>query len=160
MFFGFFSPLSIAITSFGEERANLSVFRIFVRFALVWICLFLFPLGVWEGLRRVIVALPGLFCYLFFIDFNFTKSGVKCHVVNVKCLLRNHHNEVPFLFSLRSLSPFHYEKRIPLLLGERERDGERDRKSEREREGGGGGVCSPASYISVINVREDTQEMQ
>ena len=40
-----FSPLSIAITSLGEERANLSGFRTFVRFALVWFCLFLLPLG-------------------------------------------------------------------------------------------------------------------
>ena len=47
---GFFSPFSIAITSLGEERANLSVF----------------PLGVWEGLRFVIVALPEHFSYLFF----------------------------------------------------------------------------------------------
>ena len=31
----FFSPVSIAITSLGEERANLSVFRTFVRFVLV-----------------------------------------------------------------------------------------------------------------------------
>ena len=31
----FFSPFSIAITSLGEESANLSVFRTFVRFALV-----------------------------------------------------------------------------------------------------------------------------
>ena len=41
----FFSPFSIAITSLGEERANLSAFRTFVRFALVWFCLPL-PLGV------------------------------------------------------------------------------------------------------------------
>ena len=59
-----FSPFSIAITSFGEERANLSAFRTFVRFVLVWICRFPLPLGVWEGLRFVIVALPGLFSYL------------------------------------------------------------------------------------------------
>ena len=32
----FFSPFSIAITSHGEERANLSAFRTFVRFVLVW----------------------------------------------------------------------------------------------------------------------------
>ena len=57
----FFSPFSIAITSLGEERAN----RTFVRFVLVWICRFPLPLGVWEGLRFVIVALPGLFSYLF-----------------------------------------------------------------------------------------------
>ena len=31
----FFSPLSIAITSLGEEKANLSAFRTFVRFVLV-----------------------------------------------------------------------------------------------------------------------------
>ena len=62
----FFSPVSIAITSLGEERANLSAFRTFVRFVLVWICRFLLPLGVWDGLRFVIVALPGLFSYLFF----------------------------------------------------------------------------------------------
>ena len=31
----FFSPFSIAITSLGEERVNLSAFRTFVRFVLV-----------------------------------------------------------------------------------------------------------------------------
>ena len=60
-----FSPFSIAITSLGEERANVSAFRTFVRFVFVWICRFPLPLGVWEGLRFVIVALPGLFSYLF-----------------------------------------------------------------------------------------------
>ena len=59
----FFSPFSIAITSLGEERASLGAFRTFVRFALVWFCLFPLPLGVWKGLRFVIVALPGLFSY-------------------------------------------------------------------------------------------------
>ena len=52
---------SIAITSLGEERANLSAFRTFARFARVWFCLFPLPLGVWDWLRLVIVALPGLF---------------------------------------------------------------------------------------------------
>ena len=61
----FFSPFNIAITSLGEERANLSAFRTFVRFVLVWICRFSLPLGDWEGLRFVIVALPGLFSYPF-----------------------------------------------------------------------------------------------
>ena len=65
----FFSPFSIAITSLGEERANLSAFCTFVRFALVWFCLFPLPFGVWEGLRFVIVALPGLFSYLFFLQY-------------------------------------------------------------------------------------------
>ena len=47
----------------GEERANLSAFRMFVRFALVWFCLFLL-LGVWEGQQFVTVALLGLFSQL------------------------------------------------------------------------------------------------
>ena len=50
------------LTSLGEERANLSAF---VWFVLVWISRFPLPLGVWEGLRFVIVALPELFSYLF-----------------------------------------------------------------------------------------------
>ena len=66
-FLVFFSPFSIAITSLGEERANLSAFRTFVRFVLVWICRFPLPLGVWKGLRFVTVALPGLFSSLFYM---------------------------------------------------------------------------------------------
>ena len=62
----FFNPFSIAITSLGEERANLSVFHMFVRFAFVWFCLFPLPLGVRDGLLLLIVALPGLFSYLYF----------------------------------------------------------------------------------------------
>ena len=66
----FFSPFSIAITSLGEERANLSAFRTFVRFVLVWICRFPLPLGVGGGGVGVAAvcdcALPGLFSYLFF----------------------------------------------------------------------------------------------
>ena len=42
----FFSPFSIAITSLGEEKANLSSFRTFVRYALVWFYLFPLPFGV------------------------------------------------------------------------------------------------------------------
>ena len=67
----FFSPFSIAITSLEEERANLSAFRAFVRFVLVRIRRFPLPLGVWEGLRFMIVALPGLFSYVFFFFFFF-----------------------------------------------------------------------------------------
>ena len=66
---------SIAITSLWEERANLSSFRTFVRFALDWFCLFSLPLGFWEGLRLVIVPLPGLFCYLFVSQYNMSLSS-------------------------------------------------------------------------------------
>ena len=66
LFLCFFSPFSIEITSLGEERANLNAFRTFVRFVLVWICRFPLPLGVWEGLRFVIVTLSGLSPNFFF----------------------------------------------------------------------------------------------
>ena len=33
---------------------------------LIWFYWFPLPLGVWEGVRFVLVALPGLFSYLFF----------------------------------------------------------------------------------------------
>ena len=66
---------NIAITSLGEERANLSAFRTFVRFVLVWICRFPLPLGVWEGLRFVIVALPGLSLAFFCIKSSIGTQG-------------------------------------------------------------------------------------
>ena len=64
----FFSPFSIAISSLEEERTNLSAFHMFVRFVLVWFCRSPLPLGVWKGLRFVIVAFPGLFSYPFMHD--------------------------------------------------------------------------------------------
>ena len=63
----FFSPFSVAITSLGEERANLSAFRTFVRFVLAWISRFPLPHSFWEGLRFVIVAILRLFFYLFLL---------------------------------------------------------------------------------------------
>ena len=50
----------------GRADLGLGAFRAFVRFVFVWVCRFPLPLGVWEGLRFVIVALPGLFSYFFF----------------------------------------------------------------------------------------------
>ena len=44
--------------------SNLTAFRTFVRFALVWFCLFPLPLGVWEGLRLVIVDFSFTFFYV------------------------------------------------------------------------------------------------
>ena len=64
----FFGPFGIAIASLAGVRgrgAGLGAFRTYLRFVLVWVCRFPLPLGVWEGLRFVIVGLPGLFSYLF-----------------------------------------------------------------------------------------------
>ena len=65
LFLCFSALLVLRLARWGRERANLSAFRTFVRFMLVWICRFPLPLWVWEGLRFVIVALPGLFSHLF-----------------------------------------------------------------------------------------------
>ena len=81
----FFSLISIAITSLGKERANLSAFPTFVPFALVYFCLFPLPLGVCEGLRFVIVALPGLFAYIFFFFFFFFFFFCNIVVIIWKC---------------------------------------------------------------------------
>ena len=53
---------------------GLGAFRVFGRFVLVLIGRFPVSLDVWEGLRFVIVALPGLFSYLFFLH-SLTSSG-------------------------------------------------------------------------------------
>ena len=74
-----FSPFGIAITSLGEERANLSAFRMFVWFVLVYICRFPLPLGVWDGLQFVIVTLPGLFSYLF-CNYTWGLGRDDCHI--------------------------------------------------------------------------------
>ena len=57
--------LALGLPRLGKW-ANLSAFRTFVRFVLVWICRSHLLLGVWEGLRFVIVALSGLFSYPFY----------------------------------------------------------------------------------------------
>ena len=96
----FFSPFSIAITSLGEERANLSAFRTFVRFVLVWICRFPLPLGVWEGLRFVIVTLPGLFSFRFLLSY---LVGMKRRTSRrVACKTDNYHFFVMYLSPLMS----------------------------------------------------------
>ena len=55
--------LALRLPRMGKRELIYSAFRTFVRFVLVWFCRFPFPLDVWEGLRFVIVAFPGLFSY-------------------------------------------------------------------------------------------------
>ena len=51
---------SIAFASLGEERVHLGAFRAFVRFVLVWFCLFPLHLRVWDELRLVDCSLTVL----------------------------------------------------------------------------------------------------
>ena len=52
----------------------------FDRFVLVWLCLFSLPFGVWDGLRFVIMALPGLSSYLVLYALCFSGEGVAIQV--------------------------------------------------------------------------------
>ena len=63
LFLCFSVLLALRLARLGKRE--LSAFRTFVRFVLVRIYRFPLPLGVWEGLRFVIVVLPGIFSYLF-----------------------------------------------------------------------------------------------
>ena len=95
---------SIAITSLGEEKANLSDFRMFDRFVLVLICRFPLPLDVLEGLRLVILALPGLFSYLFYylriiyltlfdyLTILLIFYGPGCNILIISSVLQNKNN--------------------------------------------------------------------
>ena len=60
---------------------------LFVRVCSICACLVLsvsLPLGVWEGLRFVIVALPGLFSYPFFGNTGFAEEFKR--IVNYKTI--------------------------------------------------------------------------
>ena len=54
-------------TSKKDKVVKLQLFYYYIN--LRCFCLFLLPLGVWEGLRLVIVALPELFSHLLWIYF-------------------------------------------------------------------------------------------
>ena len=87
LFLCFSVLLALQLPHLGK-RANLSAFRTFVQFVLVWISCFPLPLGVWEGLRFVTVALPGLFSYLFFLLY----KGIcfkSCTVLFCSCNFRS-----------------------------------------------------------------------
>ena len=64
----FFSPLSIAITSHGEERSYLSAFRMFVRFALVSYAWCLGRASACDYGSPLTFLLPILFLDLFFLN--------------------------------------------------------------------------------------------
>ena len=64
LFLCFSILLALRLPRLGKRELILVLFvRMFDRFVLVWICRFPLPLD--GGLRFVIVALPGLFSYLF-----------------------------------------------------------------------------------------------
>ena len=65
LFLCFSVLLVLRLPRYGKRELILVLFVRLFDFVLVWICRFPLPLGVWEGLRFEIVALPGLFSYHF-----------------------------------------------------------------------------------------------
>ena len=57
LFLCFSALLALRLLRLGKRELILVLFD--------WICRFLLPLDVWEGLRFVIVAISGFFSYLF-----------------------------------------------------------------------------------------------
>ena len=62
--------LSLALRYFLIVVFNAFSISITSLMVLVWFCLFPLPLRVWDWLRRVIVALPGVISYLFLLTWN------------------------------------------------------------------------------------------
>ena len=89
----FFSPFSIAITSFGEERANLSAFRTFVRY---W-CLGLLADSLIIGQPARLRSLNLLFCWPVLLP----PGGLLCLDPLRGCLLILHARPAKARISLR-----------------------------------------------------------
>ena len=66
--------LVLRLLRLRKRELILVLFVRFFQFVLVSICRFPLPLGVWEGLRFVIVALPGFFSYLFFFMLSISRN--------------------------------------------------------------------------------------
>ena len=78
LFLCFSVLLVLRLPRLGKRKLILVLsFRTFVWFVSVQICRFPLSLGVWEGLRFVIEELPGLFSYLFFIQYNGLIQSIK-----------------------------------------------------------------------------------
>ena len=56
---------ALRLLRLGKRELVLVLFVRWFVLRLFGFCLFPLPLGIWEGLRFLIVALPGLFSYLF-----------------------------------------------------------------------------------------------
>ena len=66
LFLCFSVLLVLRLPRLGKRELILVLFVRLFGLCLFRFCRFPLPLGVWEGLRFVIVSLPGLFSYLFF----------------------------------------------------------------------------------------------
>ena len=65
LFLCFSVLLALRLSRLGKRELILMLFVRLFDLLLFGFCLFPLPLVVWEGLRFVVVGLPGLFSYLF-----------------------------------------------------------------------------------------------
>ena len=81
LFLFFLVLLALRLPHLGKRELILVLFVRLFDLCLFWICRicrFRLPLRVWEGLRFVIVALPGLFSYRFTFVFRLVSQGSLC----------------------------------------------------------------------------------
>ena len=98
----------------GVGGGAIGAFRTFVRYVLVWIfCRFPLPLWVWEGPRFVIVALPGLFSYLF-LRYNFFLFNQYARIVLIIAVFAGRNEflviKKTIFFSWMNVSPWNESK--------------------------------------------------
>ena len=77
LFLCFSVLLVLRLPHLGKRELTLVLFVHFVQFVLVWFCRFPLPFDFLEGLRFVIVALPGLF-FIFSFFFHETSNQSSC----------------------------------------------------------------------------------
>ena len=104
LFLCFSVLLALRLPRLGNRELILVLFVRFFEFVLVLICRFPLPLDVWEGLRLVIVALPGLFSYFFFNLSGRTMHNVKMSLWSprIRTLKSLHDGTCFILFEFRS----------------------------------------------------------
>ena len=77
LFLCFSVLLALRSPRLGKRELILVLFVRLFALCLFWFCRFPLPLGIWEGLRFVIVAIPGLFSYFFY---TFVKKKKRKHI--------------------------------------------------------------------------------
>ena len=95
--------LALRLPRLGKRELILVLFVRLFDFRWFGFCLFPLPLDVWEGLQFVIVALPGLFSYLFFFFFLDNFSLTYDPVVMITTFFRGLLKEYLLAFTLRKL---------------------------------------------------------
>ena len=122
MFLCFSVLLALRLPRLGKREVILVLFVCLFDLCLFGFCRFSLPLDVWEGLRFVIVALSGLFSYLFFMmslseekqsEVIETSSSTSKKTVREKSRECHNHKPQPFQDPKRKRKPTNLNKHKP-----------------------------------------------